>query len=249
MSTSLGKAMNHFIRQIGDAVLQSKVPAFDWQNKEELNSLLQIMEKRLIEAGGVGIACNQCAEIAAPKAVVIVGTFDEALKTVAKARYPDRAIPDAMVMVNPKIQQYKGETYYPGEGCLSVKGGLRGRVQRYSSILVSYQDEKGQQHEKTCQGFIAHIIQHECDHLNGIVYLQKILADLSAEQFLILKECIQMVLAENNHTDDAVVVAPTMVFDRDQDDVVFERDVLLCELKKMDREIVYSIKAELDNLN
>ena len=67
------------------------------------------------------------------------------------------------------------ETYIEYEGCLSVPT-IRGKVKRYNHIEVTYYNEKGEKIVKQVKGFTARDIQHECDHLDGIVFLEKVVA-------------------------------------------------------------------------
>ena len=71
-----------------------------------------------------------------------------------------------IVMINPKITA-KAEPYETEEGCLSLPGTRK--TTRYNKITVRYQDKKFEEHTQNFSGYIAQIIQHECDHLQGIL--------------------------------------------------------------------------------
>ncbi len=73
-----------------------------------------------------------------------------------------------------KQEKEKNEDGVQLEGCLSLKD-IWGVVKRHDAVVLSYQDEKGLQHEKKFEGFIATIIQHECDHLQGILFPKRVL--------------------------------------------------------------------------
>ena len=76
-------------------------------------------------------------------------------------------------MINPVWKPASEKTNIEYEGCLSVPS-IRGKVERYKKIEVNYYNEKGEHIEKTVQGFLARDIQHECDHLDGIVFLERV---------------------------------------------------------------------------
>ena len=76
-------------------------------------------------------------------------------------------------MINPVWKKVSEKTNIEYEGCLSVPS-IRGKVERYKKIEVNYYNEKGEHIEKTVQGFTARDIQHECDHLDGIVFLERV---------------------------------------------------------------------------
>lgn len=85
-------------------------------------------------------------------------------------RYPDveSAVP-ATVLINPVVTPLSDETENGWEGCLSVPG-MRGQVPRYTRIQYNGQDQQGERFEREVSGFHARVVQHECDHLDGILY-------------------------------------------------------------------------------
>ncbi len=225
------------IRQAGDPILHKSPKRVDWSLQLDLGSTIAIMQKNLHETGGIGIAANQCEEIADPLQIIIVGTDDEEARMRCKVRYPEIEIPQETVMINPKILTLSGEPYYPksGEGCLSVKGSLRGRVKRYPTVSVEYDDLEGQHQQRSFHKLFAHVIQHECDHLNGIVYLQKILGELTPEQHETFFTCVSKALETYaKKSISEFIVTPELIFDRQEGTVVFTKTALLAELKKMD---------------
>ncbi|MBV8046707.1 MAG: peptide deformylase [Paludibacterium sp.] len=239
------------IRQIGDPVLQVPPPQADVSQTATLMTYLAVLQKEQQQNGGIGIACNQCVAIAEPVAVVLLGTDDPATRAAAALRYPGETIPTATLMINPQILRYGEETYYPahGEGCLSVAGPLRGKVKRHRRVRVRYQTLEGATLERDSDGMEAHIIQHECDHLQGIVYLQRIFADCSGAQ----KEEIIRLLGEEaayRQCEDCAVrakaVEPLLVFERDGDAVVFDPARLLQALAAMPDDTLDGIRAALE---
>lgn len=80
---------------------------------------------------------------------------------------------EPQAMINPSILGHSDDQVKGWEGCLSVPG-QRGLVPRYRQIDVSYLDRHGEVHRQSLQGFVARIFQHEYDHLQGIVFLDRI---------------------------------------------------------------------------
>ena len=78
------------------------------------------------------------------------------------------------VMINPTWKPISEEKYVEYEGCLSVPT-IRGKVERYKNIEITYYDEAGIRVKKNVSGFTARDVQHECDHLDGIVFLEKVI--------------------------------------------------------------------------
>jgi peptide deformylase len=112
---------------------------------------------------GAGLAAPQ---IGVGLRVVIFGVQ-------ANSRYPDAEnIPDT-VLINPVITPIDDQTEEDWEGCLSVPG-LRGLVPRFKGIRYQGYDEKGMVIDRTVSGFHARVVQHECDHLDGILYPMRI---------------------------------------------------------------------------
>jgi peptide deformylase len=99
----------------------------------------------------------------------------------ANPRYPDAEPVPLTVLVNPEIELLGDERELGWEGCLSVPG-MRGLVPRYRRLRYRGRDELGQPIERTVADFHARVVQHECDHLDGILYPQRI-EDLTAFGF------------------------------------------------------------------
>lgn len=236
------------IRQIGDTRLHQPTPKVDWSLPDiqaTIQQQLAVMKDNLYRYGGVGMAANQCAAISHPLQIIIIGTNDETARTQAATRYPLRHIPYETVMINPIIIQYAGEIYYPdtGEGCMSVMGGLRGRVARYSIIIVEYQNTQGATLREQFESFAAHVIQHEVDHLNGIVFLQKILEELDTQQKAQVLQAIDSVISAQNQTTSTIDLPERiLVFDRQGVTLILHDDKLLPALQTLNKETLLGLK-------
>ena len=134
-------------------------------NSDWLMQLASTMIATMLERSGVGIAAPQ---VYISKRVIIVASRPN-------LRYPDAPEMDAVVMVNPEILEFSQATTLGEEGCLSVPNE-RGQVQRAQSIKVLYHTLTGEVMESTFEGFPARIVQHEIDHLNGILFVDRLSA-------------------------------------------------------------------------
>jgi len=127
-----------------------------------LDALLIDMFDTMRAANGAGLAAPQ---IGVPLRVVIFGSDDSA----RNPRYPDADPVPRTVLINPVITVLSDELEEGWEGCLSVPG-LRGVVPRYRKLRYVGVDEKGNPIDRVVDGFHARVVQHECDHLDGILY-------------------------------------------------------------------------------
>ena len=128
-----------------------------------LAPLLNDMWDTMTAANGAGLAAPQ---IGVQRRVVIFGYRHN-------PRYPDAPPVPETVLVNPEITPLDDAREEGWEGCLSVPG-MRGRVARFSNILYRGYDQYGEAIEREASGFHARVVQHECDHLDGILYPQRI---------------------------------------------------------------------------
>lgn len=128
-----------------------------------IQRLLDDMLATLQAANGVGIAAPQ---VFAPLRIIIVASRPN-------PRYPDAPLMEPVVIVNPQILWQSAETCTGWEGCLSVPG-LRSPVARSTRLRVRYLTRRGDSVEADYEGFIARIIQHECDHLDGILFVERV---------------------------------------------------------------------------
>lgn len=235
------------IRQIGSELLHQVLAPIDFTSEQDrllLSESLGVMRDALYATGGIGIAANQCEALNDPRQIIIIGTDDLVGRDGAQKRYPDFVIPQETVMVNPKIIEYIDPSYYPanGEGCLSVAGPLRGQVKRYSAVKCEYQDESGNVHHQQFTGLPAHIVQHECDHLNGVVYLQKIVALLTKQQRTEVLQIIEDVLQRVAFQEALTASGPVLVFAQTEAGINYDPVALSRVLAMMDAALLENVK-------
>lgn len=129
----------------------------------ELEQLIADMQETMDAADGVGLAAPQ---IGVNLRLVIFG-FEHS------ERYPDASAVPYTVLINPVLTPLSNEQEDGWEGCLSVPG-LRGVVPRWTRLRYTGVDPKGQRIEREVEGFHARVVQHECDHLDGILYPMRV---------------------------------------------------------------------------
>jgi len=158
------------IRQVlrmGEPLLLQKAAPVEVFDMPELHALIQDMEDTMAHMNGAGIAAPQ---IGVSLRVVIFGVG-------ANPRYPDAEQVPYTILINPTLNPV-GENIEDGwEGCLSVPG-MRGIVPRYERLHYTGFDQYGKPIDRLVSGFHARVVQHECDHLDGILYPMRI-KDLS----------------------------------------------------------------------
>lgn len=155
------------IREVGDPILNTKCEQVDIKNiNKELLEEIEDLKETLNYTEGFGIAAPQAG---INKRIAIIQVDKE------KCTYNDCEDVPTTVMINPTWKKLSEETKIEYEGCLSVPD-IRGKVERYTNIEVTYYNEKGEKIVKQVKGFTARDIQHECDHLDGIVFLEKVKA-------------------------------------------------------------------------
>ncbi|WP_309679647.1 peptide deformylase [Polaromonas sp.] len=152
------------ILKMGDARLLRVAPAVTDFDSDELHLLISDMFDTMRDASGAGLAAPQ---IGVNLQLVIFGT-DE-----LNPRYPDAPLVPRTVLLNPVITPLGQALESDWEGCLSVPG-LRGMVPRYSHIRYTGFDPYGDPIDRTVDGFHARVVQHECDHLMGVLYPMRI---------------------------------------------------------------------------
>jgi peptide deformylase len=129
----------------------------------ETQALIDDMVATMRAAGGAGLAANQVGELLRVAVVEVDNN----------PRYPYKPPIPLTVIVNPQIVPLDHETVEINEGCLSVPD-LRGVVDRYVTIRLSYLDRHGERHEHTTRGLTAATFQHEVDHLDGVLFLDRV---------------------------------------------------------------------------
>ena len=169
--------MIYKVRFYGDPVLRRRakpVTVFD----EKLAALSRDMVATMYEANGVGLAAPQIGlservfvalelterEAEADTEGEVLTSHEEREKQGIKAEH---------VMVNPKIVARNG-VQYGTDGCLSLPGIFVEEMKRDQSVRVRYQDVTGAQHERDAEGHFAHVIQHELDHLDGVLFFDRL---------------------------------------------------------------------------
>jgi peptide deformylase len=138
----------------------------------EIQKLIDDMIETMKEYDGVGLAADQVHE---SKQIAVLEVADN-------PRYPQKASVPLAVLINPKVIPLTEETEEDWEGCLSIPD-LRGKVPRIKSIRVQALARDGTELDFVANDFHARVIQHEWDHLNGKVYLDR-MRDLSTLSFL-----------------------------------------------------------------
>jgi peptide deformylase len=151
------------VLRMGDPVLLQKAAPVERFDTPELHALIKDMEDTMAHMHGAGIAAPQ---IGVSLRVVIFG--------VGKSpRYPDAEEVPYTVLVNPVLSPVGKEMEDGWEGCLSVPG-MRGIVPRYERLHYTGFDQYGKPIDRLVSGFHARVVQHECDHLDGILYPMRI---------------------------------------------------------------------------
>lgn len=148
------------ILKMGDPRLLRVAPPVTQFDTDELHLLITDMLDTMHAASGAGLAAPQ---IGVDLQLVIFGTDS------VNPRYPDAPLVPRTVLINPMITALDAEKEDGWEGCLSVPG-MRGVVPRYAKIRYTGFDQYGDQIDRTVEGFHARVVQHECDHLLGVLY-------------------------------------------------------------------------------
>jgi len=150
------------VLRMGDPVLlQAAEPVMKF-NTQALSKLVNDLLDTMAKQDGAGLAAPQ---IGVSQQVVVFGL-------AANPRYPDEEVIPTTVLINPVIEALSDEMEDGWEGCLSVPG-LRGLVPRYTHIRYSGFDQFGGKIEREVRDFHARVVQHECDHLDGVLYPQR----------------------------------------------------------------------------
>jgi len=150
------------IIKLGNPILRQKAAAVENIQDKKIQNLIDELITSVAQANGVGIAAPQ---IAASYRLFIVASRPN-------ARYPAPEM-QPTAMINPRIIAHSSEMLKDWEGCLSVPD-IRGLVPRYQTIEVEYTDRYGNLQKQELTDFIARIFQHEYDHLEGLVFLDRV---------------------------------------------------------------------------
>ena len=147
------------VLKMGDSLLYEKAEPVTEFNTPELRELIADMFDTMAALNGAGLAAPQ---IGVSKRVVI---FD----VQSNPRYPQAEQVPRTILINPVLEPIGTEMEDGWEGCLSVPG-LRGLVSRHSHLRYTGVDPEGKPIDRTVSGFHARVVQHECDHIDGILY-------------------------------------------------------------------------------
>jgi peptide deformylase len=151
------------VLKMGDPTLLKVASKVEKFGTPELNTLIQDMHDTMEALEGAGLAAPQ---IGVSQQVVIFGIK-------SNQRYPDAEEVPYTVLLNPVLTPLTQEVEQDWEGCLSVPG-LRGMVSRFTRLRYRGVDQYGKPIDRTVEGFHARVVQHECDHLQGILYPMRI---------------------------------------------------------------------------
>ncbi len=151
------------VLKMGDPRLLEVARPVERFDTPDLHALLADMRDTMISLEGAGLAAPQ---IGVGLRVVIFG-FEHS------ERYPEAEPVPYTVLLNPVLTSLDEEMEEAWEGCLSVPG-MRGVVPRYKRLRYRGYDERGQAIDRTVKDFHARVVQHECDHLDGILYPMRI---------------------------------------------------------------------------
>ncbi|GAB4208803.1 MAG: peptide deformylase [Coleofasciculaceae cyanobacterium] len=151
------------IVQLGNPILRQQAQIIENIQDEWLQQLIDNLSATATVSHGVGIAAPQ---VSSSYRLFIVASRPN-------PRYPHAPEMEPTAMINPRIIAHSSEIIKGWEGCLSIPG-IRGLVPRYQAIEVEYTTRDGQLHRQELTDFVARIFQHEYDHLEGIVFLDRV---------------------------------------------------------------------------
>jgi peptide deformylase len=151
------------IAELGNPALRERASEVEDIHDPGVQSFIDDLIVTGLNANGVGIAAPQ---VSVPKRIFIVSSRPN-------IRYPNAPVMEPTAIINPEIVSYSEETVKDWEGCLSIPG-IRGLVPRHRSVRVKYLLRDGTREEREFSDFIARIFQHEYDHLNGVLFLDRL---------------------------------------------------------------------------
>jgi len=159
------------IREMGDPVLREEARAVTSEELagEEVQRLIDDMIETMRAADGAGLAAPQ---VGVPLRIAVIEV------RAGNPRYPYKPPIPLTVIVNPELTMLDGATFATNEGCLSMPN-VRGDLERFENVGVRYLDRDGEVHEETRRGLTAGTFQHEVDHLDGILFVDR-MTDMSS---------------------------------------------------------------------
>lgn len=129
-----------------------------------IQELCNDMIKTMYEDDGIGLAAPQIGENVR---LIVIGK--DALTDQKEMPFP---LTDDLVLINPEIQMYSWKTNSDDEGCLSVPG-LSGTVERHTEVTIAAENRTGQRITFVAKKYFARVLQHEIDHLNGVLFIDR----------------------------------------------------------------------------
>ena len=161
------------VSQLGNPILRRQARPIQNVRDERIQKLIDDLIATAISANGVGIAAPQVSQS--------IRLFIVASRP--SPRYPHAPTMEPTAMIDPKIVSHSAEIVKDWEGCLSIPG-IRALVPRYQAIEVEYTSRDGDLHRRELTDFVARIFQHEYDHVDGIVFLDRVenTGDMMTEQ-------------------------------------------------------------------
>lgn len=185
------------ISRMGHPVLRRRAELVDDPTAPDIARLIDDMLETLADADGAGLAAPQ---VFAPKRIVIFVVGEE--RTTAA----EDDIPQALqVLINPTVEPLTEEMALGWEGCLSLPG-LIGAVPRFASVRYTGTTPEGVPIDRTVSGFHARVVQHECDHLDGILYSMR-MTDLSLLGFAEEMSRAAVPLADDEDAEEDIEAA------------------------------------------
>jgi peptide deformylase len=151
------------IRQIGNPILRAIAEPITNAKDHDVQKLIDSLIKTLKQSKGVGIAAPQ---VGRSQRLLVIASHPN-------ARYPNAPKMQPIALINPKIVAYSDKVEKDWEGCLSVPG-IRGLVPRSDTVEVAYISRDGEPKNTVFTGFVARIFQHEYDHIEGKVFLDRV---------------------------------------------------------------------------
>ena len=145
------------IHYLGDRVLRQPAKRIA-KVDDSIRQLVKDMLQTMYSADGIGLAAPQ---VGVNKQLIVIDCE------------PDKPENPPLVLINPKITRYSTQTCNSDEGCLSIPGVYL-EVNRPEAIEVSFKDEQGKPRKLQTAGLLARVIQHEMDHLNGVMFVDRV---------------------------------------------------------------------------
>lgn len=167
------------IYSCSNPVLKQKTKQIEQVTSEIKNLVKDMFDTMRNTENGVGLAANQVGK---DVALIVIDLSDT-------EEYENKGL-NELVLINPQVIDFSEETDFYQEGCLSVPGFYED-VERPITIKLKYLDLEEQENELDCTGFLARVVQHEIDHLNGILFYER----LSAFKKTLNKNKIKTILA------------------------------------------------------